>query len=141
MSGDMAGALAAYCAFYESLTPERLGELDQLLAADVRFTDPFNDVAGVAAVRGVFEHMFRQCAGARFQVLHTALADQTGYIQWHFHCGGVKVEGLSRVSFDAEGRVRRHVDYWDPAGQLYETVPVLGGIMRFIRRRLSAEAG
>lgn len=141
MSGDTAGALAAYCAFYESLTPDRLGALDQLLAPDVRFTDPFNDVSGVPAVRRVFEHMFRQCADARFQVLHTAVAGQSGYIQWHFHCGAVKVEGVSRVSFDDDGRVRRHVDYWDPARQLYETVPVIGGVMRFIRRRLSAEAG
>lgn len=141
MSTDTAGALAAYCAFYESLTPESLGALESLLAPDARFTDPFNDVTGIPAVRLVFEHMFRQCADARFQVLHTALAGQTGYIQWHFHCGGLKVEGVSRVSFDGEGRVRRHADYWDPAGQIYEAVPVLGGVMRFIRRRLSATPG
>lgn len=140
MNGDTAGALAAYCAFYESLAPERLDELDRLLAPDVRFVDPFNDVSGIPAVRLIFEHMFRQCADARFQVLHTAVADHTGYIQWHFYCGGIRVEGVSRVSFDGQGRVRRHVDYWDPARQLYETIPVLGGIMRFIRRRLSAQA-
>ncbi|MBA1147808.1 nuclear transport factor 2 family protein [Ectothiorhodospiraceae bacterium WFHF3C12] len=133
--------MAAYCALYESLTPERLEALEPLLSPDVRFIDPFNDVTGPAAVRRVFEHMFRQCADPRFQVLHTAMSGGTGYIQWYFFCGGVRVEGVSRVSFDAEGRVSRHEDFWDPARQLYERVPVLGALMRLLRRRLSAKAG
>jgi hypothetical protein len=31
-----------------------------------------------------------------------------------------------------------HRDYWDVAEELYEKVPVLGGLLRTIKRRLRA---
>jgi hypothetical protein len=42
------------------------------------------------------------------------------------------------VQFDPDGRVAEHIDYWDPAGQVYETIPILGLLMRALRRRLAA---
>ena len=35
-------------------------------------------------------------------------------------------DGLSRVSFDAQGRVTEHLDYWDPVEAIWAGVPVLG---------------
>jgi hypothetical protein len=31
--------------------------------------------------------------------------------------------------------VAYHRDYWDAAEELYEKLPVLGGLMRFLKRR------
>ncbi|MHB9020361.1 MAG: hypothetical protein ACYC3A_00830 [Halothiobacillus sp.] len=45
---------------------------------------------------------------------------------------------MSRVAFDERGLVREHIDFCDPAEQVYSRVPVLGGLMRWIRRRLSS---
>jgi hypothetical protein len=40
--------------------------------------------------------------------------------------------------FAADGRIARHRDYWDVAEELYEKVPLLGGLMRLVKRRLRA---
>ena len=48
---------------------------------------------------------------------------------------------MSELTLAPDGRVAEHVDYWDPAAQLYERVPVLGWLMRRIRRRLAVPAG
>jgi steroid delta-isomerase len=37
-----------------------------------------------------------------------------------------------------DGRVVYHRDYWDAAGELYERIPLLGALMRGVRRRLRA---
>jgi steroid delta-isomerase len=34
-----------------------------------------------------------------------------------------------------DGRIAQHRDYWDAAEELYEKLPVIGGLMRWMRRR------
>jgi hypothetical protein len=50
----------------------------------------------------------------------------------------VGVKAKRRVAargFAPDGRVIRHRDYWDAAQELYEKMPVIGGLMRWLRRR------
>jgi hypothetical protein len=47
------------------------------------------------------------------------------------------IEGVSEVRFDAAELVVEHVDYWDPAAAVYERLPLLGGVLRGLRRRLA----
>ena len=44
--------------------------------------------------------------------------------------------GISHIVFDRDGRVALHQDFWDAAGGFYEHLPLLGAVMRRIRRRL-----
>jgi hypothetical protein len=36
---------------------------------------------------------------------------------------------------DAQGLIVLHRDYWDAAEELYEKLPVVGALMRWLRRR------
>ncbi len=131
-----------YVDCFEQLTPATLGALTQCFAERARFVDPFNDVTGRAAIGAVFEHMFATCDEPRFRVSEQIGGDRQCYLRWNFDFGaGSKrrvIEGVSRVVFDDQGLVLEHVDYWDPARQLYETIPLLGPLLRALRRRLSA---
>lgn len=142
---DMTRQVQAYGDFFSSLSPQGLDRLDGLFAPDARFRDPFNDVTGVPAIRQVFEHMYKVCPAPRFEVREWAFTGRTAFIRWRFTDGppegrsmALDVDGMSRVVFDAQGRVVEHVDYWDPAAQLYERIPLLGAVLRALRRRLSA---
>jgi hypothetical protein len=44
--------------------------------------------------------------------------------------------GMSHLRFDAQGRVVYHQDYWNAADGLYEHIPLLGSLIRMIKRRL-----
>lgn len=140
-------ALDRYAAFFSALTPADLDRFDDFFTSDAKFSDPFNTVQGIAGVRAVFEHMYTQCAEARFEVLETISADNVGYLRWRFHFRLKRdkamrrpVEGVSRVVLTADGRVCEHVDYWDAAGELYTQFPVIGGLMRWLRARLAVPA-
>jgi len=37
-----------------------------------------------------------------------------------------------------DGRVNSHRDYWDAAEELYEKLPLMGLLMRFLRRTMSS---
>jgi hypothetical protein len=42
------------------------------------------------------------------------------------------------LKLDAQGLITWHRDYWDAAEELYEKLPVLGGLMRWVKKRTSA---
>jgi len=46
--------------------------------------------------------------------------------------------GASHLLLDADGRITSHRDYWDAAEELYEKLPVLGALMRILKRRAQA---
>ena len=138
-------AIEAYVAFFEELTPGSLDLLETLCTPDVRFRDPFNDVRGLAAMRRVFEKMFEDVREPRFVVTDRAVSGQVCYLRWEFTFlqprGGApwRILGMTEVHFDESGRVAAHLDHWDSGSQLYARLPVLGTMVRWVRRRLSVE--
>lgn len=130
--------VAPLIAQYEALKPAGLDALAALYAEGCRFKDPFNEVQGRAAVRRIFEHMFETVKAPRF-VVHDALVEGAQcFLSWDFHAGDFVIRGASHLRFDAAGLVAEHRDYWDAAEELYEKLPVIGAVMRLLKRRLKA---
>lgn len=142
----MSPPLDALVGFFETLTPASLGRVAEIYAPDAKFCDPFNEVQGVRAVEQIFRHMFAQVDQPRFVVLESYEQAPRAVLLWEFtfrfrgQRAERKVEGMSRVVFDDCGRVASHRDYWDAAGGVYAELPVLGTLMRFLRRGLGAGA-
>lgn len=131
-----------YVEAFEQLCPDSLDRLVALFGEQARFVDPFNDVRGRVAIRAVFGHMFSQCESPRFRVTERVADGEVCYLRWTFTFGSGRrqrsIDGVSGVRFGADDLVEEHFDYWDPAAQLYESIPLLGGMLRLLRRRLSA---
>lgn len=142
MSPPNPAALAAYIGIYEDISRERLDELRPLVARDVRFRDPFNDVRGADAMMRVMAAMFR-LGTPRFEILDRAVTERAGYVLWRYTMdrGNPEawiVEGMTELRFDSSGRIAEHIDHWDAAGQVYERLPLVGGVLRLLKRRLQA---
>jgi ketosteroid isomerase-like protein len=131
--------------FYATVSPDTLDRIDDLYAPDARFKDPFNEVQGRRAIRAIFEHMYRQVHAPRF-VVHTTVAQgDVAFLTWtmfYRSAAGSKdeqsIRGCTELRFDHGSRVSLHRDYWDAAEELYEKLPLLGALMRVIKRRLKA---
>ena len=129
----------------ETLTVSSLADLGTVYAEDACFKDPFNDVQGLAAIRRIYAHMFETLDAPRFVVVDSMTADNRCCLVWQLWYGRDRaghprvIRGASHLRFAADGRIEMHRDYWDPAEELYERVPVLGMLMRAIRRRLAAD--
>lgn len=131
-------------AWIESLTRESAGETAHYYAEDAYFRDPFNEVHSAADIARIYRHMFDQVDAPRFRVTARWQGEDGLIIGWDFtfRMKGAqpeqKVQGLSHLRFAPDGRIAYHRDYWDPAGELYERIPLLGGLMRAVRGRLKA---
>lgn len=130
--------VAALVAQYEALTPARLDALAALYAENCRFKDPFNEVQGRAAVRRVFAHMFETVEAPRFVVQDRLVQGDQCFLSWDFHAGRFVIRGASHLRFDAAGQVAEHRDYWDAAEELYEKLPAVGALMRWLKRRANS---
>ena len=145
-STDMNAAVDRLVQLYEQLTPDLIRQLDAFYAADAHFKDPFNDVRGVQAIAGIFDHMFETLQNPHFIVTQRLVQGQQAFLAWEFHFRlqrwrpGIDqcISGATLLSFDAQGLVSQHRDYWDTAEELYEKLPLLGALMRWLRKAGSA---
>jgi hypothetical protein len=137
VSGN-ADALARLVRFYETVAPDTVPQLRALYRADARFKDPFHEVRGHDAIEAIFVHMFRQVGAPRFRVTARVAQGEQAFLVWEFlfRLGrrDMVVRGATHLVFDAEALVALHRDYWDVAEELYEKLPLLGGLMRLLKR-------
>ena len=140
---QIASAVEAYINFYERLTPESTAQLDELCTPEVRFRDPFNDVEGIAAYRAILTKMFADVRNPRFTITDFAISGQVAYLRWDFcfetrKAGSPwRIEGMTEVHFDEQGRVTAHLDHWDSGSQFYGRLPILRPLINLVRRRVS----
>ena len=140
-------ALERLVRFYESIDAQTVrGALLEVYAPDARFKDPFNDVAGVAVIAAIFEHMFEQVDAPRFVVTARTVQGAEAFLVWEFRFrmkrwrrGEQCIRGASHILFNDAGLVTLHRDYWDAAEELYEKLPLLGALMRWLKRRASRD--
>jgi len=138
--------VARVIAFFETLTPQTLDQLPQVYAADARFKDPFNDVHGLPAVHAILAHMFVALRQPRFVITRHIAQGADCFLTWDFYFfmdrlrGGTeqKIAGATHLLFDAAGLIELHRDYWDAAEELYEKLPVVGSLMRWLKRRANS---
>lgn len=137
--------LDALCEYFERLGPDTLGELDRHYAADTWFKDPFHEVRDREAVRAILQYTFRKLPDARFLVQRRfSDDDRHGVILWEMRFTmpvnrqPCVIQGATHIEFDTDGKVIRHRDYWDAAGELYGRLPLLGWLMRALARQAAA---
>jgi ketosteroid isomerase-like protein len=130
---------------FETLTDSDVKRLPHYYASNARFKDPFNDVHGVAAIERVFAHMFEALHEPRFIIREAIVQGDQCFLTWDFlfrfkrYSDAMQtVHGGSHLRFDAEGLVCLHRDYWDAAEELYEKLPLVGALMRWLKRRATS---
>ena len=130
--------------FFESLHQETSVDGFKAIYADaVVFKDPFNEVKGVEAVHKIFAHMYENLDNPRFVITEYIGTQDTAYVKWDFifRFKGEKeensFEGVSRLEMNADDRVISHTDFWDAAEHMYEHLPLLGSLLRFVKRKIA----
>ncbi|NBW53771.1 MAG: nuclear transport factor 2 family protein [Betaproteobacteria bacterium] len=135
---------------FENLSPDKVQALDHWYAPDARFKDPFKEVQGIAAIEAIFVHMFDSLHEPRFVVTERIVQGSQCFLVWDFvfrfktmdsqtvQC----IRGGSHLQFaphtNGSWRITLHRDYWDAAEELYEKLPLVGGLMRWLKKRVNA---
>jgi SnoaL-like domain len=140
---DCTAATQRLALWYEALSPSLVAQLPHYYAPDASFKDPFNEVHGLPAISHVFDHMYVALHQPRFVVTGQVAQGDQAFLLWDF-CFRFKqwdttteqvVRGTTHLRFNQEGLVVLHRDYWDAAEELYEKLPAVGSLMRWLKRR------
>jgi len=135
--------LRRFCEFYRDYSPAWLARLGELYAPSFEFHDPFTVIR---ADLGQLEHHFAKAfdlAASKFLVEDAAVGQDGACVRWtwvwKWKPGSTeqRVPGVTWLRFDASGKVVFHQDLFDTASSIFDVVPVLGGLLRALRRRLA----
>ncbi len=132
--------------YFETLTPESVGQIKKLYAPTARFKDPFNDVRGTAEIERIFQHMYVSLAQPRFVIVAQIVDGSQAFFTWEFRFKFKRFDtqteqvvlGTTHLVLDERGQISLHRDYWDAAEELYEKLPVVGSLMRWLKGRANS---
>ncbi len=142
-AAESEAAIGRFREFFKNVTPESLREKTAgLYAEDVWFNDTLKTLRGRAALEAYFLKTMDHVDLFQTEVNDVARSNGDFYVRWTMDIRfkgakePVRTIGVSLLRFDREGRVVLHQDFWDSAAGFYEHLPVLGGVMRWIKSKI-----
>jgi hypothetical protein len=139
-------ALANFANFFSSFEADRVDRLLPSTYADaVYFNDTLKTVRGATALAHYLKESAAAVEACRVEIEQTTACGSGEYlVRWRmlirfrrFHRGvDTWSIGASHLRLGADGRVVYHQDYWNAADGLFQHVPLLGWMIRAIKRRL-----
>ena len=128
---------------FEGLSLDTVDHLIDLYSTDAIFKDPFNEVTGQHDIKKIFVHMFEQVDQPKFIVLAEISNSYQACLTWEFRFRFKNeshqqvIRGCSWLTI-SHNLITEHRDYWDAAEELYEKLPLIGSLMRFLKKKLRA---
>lgn len=130
--------------FFNNLSITNLALVEDFYSPTAEFCDPIVSLSGLASIRGYYQELYKNVEEIRFEFGAVVAEDSKLAAPWVMHLtapklkrnGAVVVPGISHIVFNTEGKAQYHRDYFDMGAFVYENVPALGGVIRFIKRRL-----
>lgn len=131
-----------FSSFYTDLETMKPEELSSIYSTDVEFIDPIGKHVGIKSVEDYFNRLLDKAEQCRFIIHNKCSSRDNEYtVTWTMIYsspsmnGGkpMEVEGVTLLSI-SENKIVRHRDYFDLGQMVYENVPVLGRIIKRIKR-------
>jgi len=132
--------LGRFKQLFNNLCAGNMAELTSVYSENVVFTDPFSHVRGIDELTEYFSGAYANVISCGFDFGEPVVNGEDVCIPWVMHLKhkrirqgkSVKVDGISQLVI-RKGRVLSHRDYFDVGQLLYENLPVMGKVIRWIR--------
>ncbi|MCC5876828.1 MAG: nuclear transport factor 2 family protein [Candidatus Sumerlaeia bacterium] len=128
---------------FNELNWDNIDLVEELYTPDVYFNDPIHELKGIDELTRYYIRLYDGVEKCHFHWHDEVANDGQGMIAWtmvmshkRFRKGEtLEMPGVSHLRF-REGKVAWHRDYFDMGRMIYERVPLLGGVIRRIKKRL-----
>ena len=119
-------------------------ETTKVYAPDAYLNDTLKTLHGSAAIREYFIKTAQGLDSMKVSFDDQAVSGRNYYFRWtmdtrmkHLAPGkNVRTIGVTMVRFDPQGRVLLHQDFWDSAQGVWDHVPVLGSVIKWIQSKI-----
>jgi hypothetical protein len=142
---EEAAALDRFAQFFGNLNERNVREnLRKTYADKLYFNDTLKEISDVDALEHYLLDTAANVESCTVTIHDVVSKNGDYYVRWEmfitfkkFRKGEVQPSiGITHLRFDKDGRIVFHQDYWDAAANLFEKVPVVGWMIRKIKKRL-----
>ncbi|WP_038181772.1 nuclear transport factor 2 family protein [Vibrio rhizosphaerae] len=129
--------------FYAQLNKHNLNTLHDIYHDEIVFEDAAHRMKGLSALSDYFTNLYQNVERCNFTIHEQHPTDNGGFLTWTMHLQHpkldrgqlVNVQGISHLRFQ-DNKVIYQRDYFDLGEMLYEQLPLLGRVIRWIKRGL-----
>lgn len=134
--------------FFEKLSVENLQTVDSFYDKAVHFQDPVHRLDGRQALTDYYKNLYSNVTSIRFEFGAASEAGNIVSLEWTMYLKTPSiskgeeftVDGVSIIEFGGpEGKAIKHRDYFDMGEFVYERVPILRSVIRYIKNRLAGK--
>lgn len=132
---------------FNQLNKNTIDQLGDFYTDDAEFIDPVSHMKGLPGIKKYYANVYKNVESIRFDFKEIQYDKLTFYAQWVMTFstktlnGGkpFAVDGISVMKFNENGKVFFHRDYTDLGSMVYEKVPLLGTVIRMIKKTMHVE--
>jgi hypothetical protein len=126
---------------FQNLTKDKLHLIDEFYSSDVEFVDPVGKITTSKSIKEYYKSLYQNVKTIRFDFSqiyeqgNTIIAIWSMYLETDKLNGGegYSIDGNSVITFNPQGKVSYHRDYFDMGAFVYEKIPVLGFFVKKIK--------
>lgn len=119
-------------------------EISNVYAENGYLNDTLKTLPNREAIKQHFLKTSRTMTTYSLEIEDAVKSKEGYYVRWTMKFSAPKLAGgtelisigMSHVIFDSDGKVLLHQDFWDSTSGLFEHIPVLGGGIRIVKKRL-----
>jgi limonene-1,2-epoxide hydrolase len=127
--------------YFTELNLDDTSVLNEIYSDNIVFTDPIHEICGIEKLNKYFNKLNDNLIEGSFQFADESTVDNKAYLSWVMNLKlkrpnkNVKASGISVLTI--EEKIINQRDYFDAGELFYENIPVLGGIIRFLKRKIA----
>lgn len=138
--------ISRFCELYQDIANLDPDRLDAVYGQTVQFVDPVTTHNGIVALKAYFSRLLESAAQCRFDISNVIPCEHNDnnihfVVTWTMKLtlkSGkfIALDGISELRID-DDLIIYHRDYYDIGAMVYEHLPVLGRLIKFIKRKLA----
>jgi hypothetical protein len=135
---------------YNALTKDDLADKTKLIGEllktwyheEIVFVDPLKQVCGISQLQSYFTAMYGQVSHCYFETKTVQEHPDSSFVSWTMTFSHPKLNKGKEINLDGcselhwqQGKILFHRDYFDAGAMLYQHLPLIGGLIRWINNK------
>ena len=128
---------------FQEMNAENVGIIQKIYDEKITFEDPFHRVIGYENLETYFKRLYINVESINFEFHEEVANHDAVFLTWTMRLVHPKLNGGKEISVNGASHLKirgdkivYHKDYFDGGAMLYEQVPIIGGLVRWIKKNL-----
>ena len=127
---------------YTGLNRSNIETVSTIYDENVTFIDPFHEIRGLKTLRHYFNELYKNVINCEFTFGEVYAKHNSAMIIWNMAVQHrtlsknkpIEVCGSTQIRFD--DKIYFHRDYFDAGQMVYECLPLVGSVIKFIKQKV-----